>query len=118
MLNKVDLKKDGAFKSDVEISALTGEGMEILMNEMKTKSIGSQSYTEKTVVVSNIRHFDSLKKAKESLIKAGDSIANKLSGEFISVDIRNAESSLGEIIGKVTTEDILNNIFSKFCIGK
>ena len=118
VLNKVDLKKDGAFKSDVEISALTGEGMEILMNEMKTKSIGSQSYTEKTVVVSNIRHFDSLKKAKESLIKAGDSIANKLSGEFISVDIRNAESSLGEIIGKVTTEDILNNIFSKFCIGK
>lgn len=118
VLNKVDLKKEGAFKSDVEISALTGEGMDFLMNEMKTKSIGSQSYTEKTAVVSNVRHFNSLKKAKESLIKAGNSITKKLSGEFISVDLRNAESSLGEIIGKVTTEDILNNIFSKFCIGK
>jgi tRNA modification GTPase len=41
-----------------------------------------------------------------------------MSGEFISVDLRNAENSLGEIIGKVTSDDILNNIFSKFCIGK
>jgi tRNA modification GTPase len=41
-----------------------------------------------------------------------------MSGEFIAVDLRNAESSLGEIIGKVTSDDILNNIFSKFCIGK
>jgi len=43
---------------------------------------------------------------------------NKMTGEFISVDLRLAEEHLGEIIGKVTTDDILNNIFSKFCIGK
>jgi tRNA modification GTPase len=41
-----------------------------------------------------------------------------MSGEFISVNLRNAAGSLGEIIGEVTSEDILNNIFTKFCIGK
>lgn len=118
VLNKIDLEHEGHFNADVEISALTGEGMSILLDEMREKAIGSESYTEKTAIVSNIRHVDALKKAKESLIKAGDSISQKLSGEFIAVDLRNAESSLGEIIGKVTTDDILNNIFSKFCIGK
>ncbi|MCK7527178.1 MAG: hypothetical protein MZV64_61000 [Ignavibacteriales bacterium] len=46
------------------------------------------------------------------------SINQKYSGEFIAVDIRNAADFLGEIIGEVTSEDVLNNIFSKFCIGK
>ena len=41
-----------------------------------------------------------------------------MSGEFIAVDLRNAENNLGEIIGEVTSDDILNNIFTKFCIGK
>ncbi|HDY75085.1 MAG TPA: tRNA uridine-5-carboxymethylaminomethyl(34) synthesis GTPase MnmE, partial [Candidatus Marinimicrobia bacterium] len=67
---------------------------------------------------SNIRHFECLKKAKESLITARESVKNRMSGEFIAVDLRNAEQNLAEIIGVVTTDDILNNIFSKFCIGK
>ncbi|MFC2134131.1 tRNA uridine-5-carboxymethylaminomethyl(34) synthesis GTPase MnmE [Bacteroidota bacterium] len=118
VLNKIDLPHEGHFKADVDVSALTGEGMEILLEEMRKRGAGSESYTEKTAIVSNIRHFNALKKAKEGLLTAGDSISNKLSGEFISVDLRNAESFLGEIIGKVTTDDILNNIFSNFCIGK
>jgi tRNA modification GTPase len=59
-----------------------------------------------------------LKKSKEFLVKAKETIANNFTGEFIAVDLRNAESALGEIIGKVTTDDILNNIFDNFCIGK
>lgn len=118
VLNKIDLKKEGIFEADAEISALTGEGMEKLLEKMKIKGVGSESYTEKTAIVSNIRHFDALKKARISLLNARESIEKQLSGEFISVDLRNAESSLGEIIGKVTSDDILNNIFSKFCIGK
>ena len=68
--------------------------------------------------MSSLRHYDALKKAKESLLNAGESISKALTGEFVSIDLRNAEGSLGEIIGKITTEDILNNIFKKFCIGK
>ena len=65
-----------------------------------------------------MRHYECLKKAKENLLKANESAKNKMSGEFISVDIRNAENDLAEIIGDVTNDDILNNIFTKFCIGK
>ncbi|MCF8243464.1 MAG: tRNA uridine-5-carboxymethylaminomethyl(34) synthesis GTPase MnmE [Melioribacteraceae bacterium] len=116
--NKFDLKSDKSFKADIYISALTGEGIEGLFSMMKEKAVGSKSYSEKTAVVSNLRHYSALKKSKEHLEMAKQSISQKLSGEFISVDLRNAESTLGEIIGKVTTDDILNNIFSKFCIGK
>ena len=53
-----------------------------------------------------------------ALSQARESARNKMSGEFISVDLRNAENDLAEIIGEVTSDDILNNIFTKFCIGK
>lgn len=118
VLNKVDIEHKNKFNFDVEISAKTGEGIELLFRKLKEKAIGSKSYTEKTAIVSNLRHYNSLKKAKENLISAKQSISLKLTGEFISVDLRNAENSLGEIIGKITSEEILNNIFSKFCIGK
>ena len=118
IVNKIDLNSQDKTKSDVKISALTGEGIDGLFSLLKEKAVGSQSYSEKTAVVSNIRHFYALKKAKECLLNAINSIDNKMTGEFIAVDLRNAESSLGEIIGKVTTDDILNNIFAKFCIGK
>ncbi|MDH7604184.1 MAG: tRNA uridine-5-carboxymethylaminomethyl(34) synthesis GTPase MnmE [Melioribacter sp.] len=118
VVNKIDLKKINDNRYDVGISAKTGEGIEDLFQKLKEKAIGTNIYTEKTAIVSNIRHYNALKKAKEHLINAKISISEKLTGEFIAVDLRNAENSLSEIIGKVTTDDILNNIFSKFCIGK
>lgn len=118
VVNKIDLNKNIESKFDVGISTKTGEGIEQLFSQLKTKALGTKTYTEKTAVVSNIRHFSILSKAKENLQSAIKSINDKMSGEYISVDLRNAEISLGEIIGKVTSEDILNNIFSKFCIGK
>ena len=116
--NKVDLEKPDNIKYDALISAKTGEGIEKLFAKLKEVALGTSNYTEKTAIVTNIRHFDSLKKAVEDLQSAKSSIDQSLTGEFISVDLRNAESSLGEIIGVITSEDILNNIFSKFCIGK
>lgn len=116
--NKIDLSKEESNLYDVGISAKTGEGIEELFSKLKEKALGSEAYTEKSAIVSNARHFASLKKAKDNLISAKKSISGKLTGEFIAVDLRNSENSLGEIIGKVTSDDILNNIFSKFCIGK
>jgi len=118
VVNKIDLRDDRSISSDSYISAITGSGISDLLDLLKEKAIGSQSYSEKNAVVSNVRHYNALKKTKLSLVHAKNSIKNKLSGEFIAVDLRNAENFLGEIIGKVTTDDILNNIFSKFCIGK
>lgn len=117
-LNKIDLFKESPKPTDVKISAKTGEGIENLFIKLKEKAIGSESYTEKTAIVTNLRHHNCLKKSRENLINARESILKKMSGEFISVDLRNAEMNLAEIIGEMTSEDILNNIFMKFCIGK
>jgi len=116
--NKVDICNPNPDEYDVLISAKTGEGILGLFEKLKTIALGSSTYTEKTAIVTNIRHYQSLKKACDSLQSAKESISQHLTGEFISVDLRNAENSLGEIIGTITSDDILNNIFSKFCIGK
>ncbi|MDX1699438.1 MAG: tRNA uridine-5-carboxymethylaminomethyl(34) synthesis GTPase MnmE, partial [Melioribacteraceae bacterium] len=84
----------------------------------KSKSIIADTFSEKNVLVTSLRHKNALQDSVNYLRKAVKSIDENLSGEFISVDLRNAESALGEIIGKVTSDDVLNNIFSQFCIGK
>jgi len=118
VMNKIDLTHNIDIKTDLRVSALTGEGFKELFKLLKTKSLGSKSYTEKSAIVSNIRHYSALKNARTNLVDAKNSLVNEMTGEFVSVDLKLAEESLGEIIGKVTTDDILNNIFSKFCIGK
>ena len=118
VLNKIDLKDTNNVKADVKLSAKTGEGISNLLNLLKEKALGNSSYSEKTAIVSNMRHYECLKRAKENLLKARESTKNKMSGEFISIDLRNAGNDLAEIIGEVTNDDILNNIFTKFCIGK
>ncbi len=116
--NKHDLFSGIRDLVGLPISAKTGEGMDTFIKLMKEKGMVSDAYSEKNVLVTNLRHKTALEKAVFHLEKAIESISKSLTGEFISVDLRNAESSLGEIIGIVTTDDILNNIFSNFCIGK
>jgi len=118
LVNKIDLEKGKHKQETINISAKTGEGIKEFVELLKQKSLVTESFSEKSAVVSNLRHKTALEKAADHLEKAVESIDNKFSGEFISVDLRNAESALGEIIGKITTDDILNNIFSQFCIGK
>jgi tRNA modification GTPase len=118
VLNKLDLTPNSDNESNVKISVLNGSGIDELLELLKEKSLGSKSFTEKSAVINNVRHFDALSKAKIDLEEGVASLNNNLSGEFISVNLRGAEDALGEIIGKVTTDDILNNIFHNFCIGK
>ncbi len=103
---------------EIKISVKENIGVDNLLETLKEKAIGSNSFTEKSAVVNNVRHFNALSKAKNDLEGAVTSLRNSMSGEFISIGLRGAEESLGEIIGKVRTDDILNNIFDNFCIGK
>ncbi|MGD1044040.1 MAG: tRNA uridine-5-carboxymethylaminomethyl(34) synthesis GTPase MnmE [Bacteroidota bacterium] len=103
----------------VDTSALNNLGMERLKDVLFKKVLKKTHAQEKeSVIITNERHFSAMLKAKESLTSALDSLKKGESEEFITVDLRMAIDSIGEIIGLVTTEDILNNIFSKFCIGK
>ena len=78
----------------------------------------TQVGNRESVTITNERHYFALVRAKEGLQSSIESLKLGESEEFIAVDLRLAIDSIGEIIGLVTTEDILNNIFSKFCIGK
>lgn len=69
-------------------------------------------------VVTNIRHYEALQKALEALQKSQQGLENKLSGELLAFDLREALENLGSISGEVSNDEVLNSIFSRFCIGK
>ena len=124
--NKVDLqvnKMPFEYNSEkvliVETSAMNDEGVEKLKTTLFKKVLDqTQAESSVSVIITNVRHYSALVKAKQSLKYALKSLKSGKSEEFIAVDLRAAIDSIGEIVGLVTTEDILNNIFSKFCIGK
>ncbi|WP_017258960.1 tRNA uridine-5-carboxymethylaminomethyl(34) synthesis GTPase MnmE [Pedobacter arcticus] len=70
------------------------------------------------VIVSNIRHLEALQKTEDALNRVMGGIDNPVTSDFLALDIKQALHYLGEIVGVVTTDDLLDNIFSKFCIGK
>jgi tRNA modification GTPase len=70
------------------------------------------------VVVTNLRHYQSLMHTNESLERVLKSMSDGITGDFLAMDIRQSLHYLGEITGAITTDDLLENIFSKFCIGK
>ena len=114
LLNKIDLGDDPSLRADVRISAKTGAGMGNLFKKMKEKTISTHTYTEKNAIVTTLRHYNSLKKAGECLMQAKKTLEENLTGEFVASDIRNASAALAEIIGVVTSDDVLDRIFSKF----
>ena len=118
ILNKIDLKMQTNYLADFKVSAISSEGMFQFIEGLKGFALGESAYTEKDAIVTNVRHVNCLVRANEGLKKAIDTIKKNLSGEFIASDLRVTEMALAEIIGEVTPEDILNNIFSKFCVGK
>jgi tRNA modification GTPase len=118
--NKIDLcegisrqETDGRFF----VSALRGDGIDLLKNGLFKVAVG-QNVNESSIVVTNARHRDALSRAKKSLSLAMESLKGHKSGEFMALDLRGGLNALGEITGEVTTDDILNSIFSKFCVGK
>lgn len=77
-----------------------------------------RTITTGDVLVTNLRHYQNLLQTNEALTRVLDSMDNGITGDFLAMDIRQALHYLGEITGSITTEDLLDNIFSKFCIGK
>jgi len=124
VINKKDIKsrefqlpeslKD---KPVVEISALKGEGIEELKELIFTTTISGR-YEQEGLIVTKLRHKVALDKALEALNNALQSFKNKEPLEITAMFLREALSFLGQIVGIVTTEEILELIFSEFCIGK
>ena len=120
LANKSDIsqkKTDSCEKGVIYISAMEGFGMDSLKKELVTQVVGDFSLANDTIV-SNARHYDALRRTAESLEKARFGLENNITADFVAMDIRQAMYDLGTITGDISTDDLLGNIFSKFCIGK
>lgn len=91
----------------------TDELQELLYNAAKLPELSDQD-----IMVTNMRHYDALKQAHTAIVRVQDGLNDRISGDFLSQDIRECLHYLGEITGQITTDEVLGNIFSKFCIGK
>jgi tRNA modification GTPase len=99
------------------ISAKYNIGIDKLRSALRECTDTTQ-LNSSSVVVTNMRHYAALERASESLNMALQAISNNLPSDLLSEDIRQTLHHLGEITGDITSDDILHNIFSKFCIGK
>ena len=107
-----DLKGDRLF-----ISAKTRRDTDHLQ-ELLVQAAAIPSLSEEDVIVTNLRHYESLTKALDAIRRVKEGIEMGITHDFLSQDIRECMFYLGEITGQISTDEILGNIFSKFCIGK
>ncbi len=118
-ISVVDLKKRFVNDRMVSISALKGEGIDALKKNIYSCLI-QQDFrsTAEYPIVANIRHRDALARIRDNLLNAVKGMEEGTSIEFIACEIRSALEGLGEVVGETTSEEILNSIFERFCIGK
>jgi len=99
-------------------SAKTGEGLDTLLKAVDSLIWSAGTPQRDEVMISNLRHKEALERAYEALQRVLQGLQSSLSPEFIALEMREVLLNLGAIIGTNITEDILNSIFSRFCIGK
>ncbi|MFP4285198.1 MAG: tRNA uridine-5-carboxymethylaminomethyl(34) synthesis GTPase MnmE, partial [Desulfovermiculus sp.] len=102
----------------IGVSASTGQGMDSLVQAIRDRIVGRAPEPSGHELVPNLRQRDLLDRVMQSLDEASQALDSGMPADVILVPVQDAVSGLGEITGEVSTEDILERIFSKFCIGK
>ena len=127
MLNKMDLPVVTSptallahcpKKRVVETVIPEGKGLDKLKATISEELLGGELVIGESPIVTNARHQEALRRANEGLGYAIESLENAMPPDLIAVDLRISLDGLGDIVGKTTTEDILDRIFSQFCVGK
>lgn len=121
--NKIDLPArlalpDGLKASVVEVCCLSGQGIEQLKDAIKELIWAGEIRAEMLQVMINSRHQEALNRARAATQRALDALRAEQTLELAAMDLRIAVNAVGEIVGKTSTEDLLDAIFSQFCIGK
>ena len=118
--NKVDLlgerREVKGEEARILLSAKSGN-VEVLKEQLITYA-AEQCDMRNAVTISNTRHYEALVRAQEAIRRVQEGLHMQVSGEFLSMDLQDCLSALGEITGQISSQEVLNNIFSKFCIGK
>ena len=105
------------YHTPLVVSAKSKEGLEALLQKLSELTAWSTTSASQTIVT-NARHADALRRTLEAIQRSLDAVALSIPGDLLAQDLRVALDSLGEITGTISTDDLLANIFSKFCIGK
>ncbi len=121
--NKVDLTHRLTFPAGldsrvVEVCCLTGQGIEGLKDAVKELAWSGEIRAEMLETTINVRHQQALLRGREGTLRALEGLKAEQTLELVAMDLRIAVNAIGEIVGKTTTEDLLDSIFSQFCIGK
>ncbi len=123
--NKIDLGRKlrlpvgaGEQAAVVEVSCLTGKGLEELKQAIKQMVWSGEIQADMLQVMINSRHQEALKRARQATVQTVEALQADHSLELVALDLRIAVNAVGEIVGQTTTEDLLDSIFSQFCIGK
>lgn len=117
---KADIEADKEWRTefDLKISAVEGEKINDLKQLLKDRALENKHYDASSLLVTSSRHRDALQKTQEHVQAALKGLNMNMTGDFLSIDLRAALKELGTITGEITTEDLLDSIFSRFCIGK
>jgi tRNA modification GTPase len=102
----------------VEVSCHTGIGVEAVKEAIKTIVWSGEIKAEMLQVMINARHQDALRRARDATQRALEALVAGETLELPAMDLRIGVNAVGEVVGKTTTEDLLDSIFSQFCIGK
>ena len=111
--NKKDISSQ---QSGISISAKNGD-IQPLLSRLE-EEVGRLTKHSDSVLVSNVRHYEALCRAQDALERVGSGLQDGLSGELLAMDLHDALDALGEITGQVSSQEVLNTIFERFCIGK
>jgi tRNA modification GTPase len=112
--NQIDLRDEAI----INISAKNKEGLDQLADSVKKLFIDEKVLKSNHTILSNTRHIGKFKEVKQALLDAQNASIDGVPIDFVEIDLRKAWSSLGDITGQSTSEDLLDHLFSKFCLGK
>jgi len=124
--NKNDKEIESSTKSEIEetglpvieVSAIRGSRITELQKMIVQRVKVNTNNLDEDILITNQRQYEIFKRTRDALNQALESLNKNFGNEFIAVDMKNAIDALSEITGEISTDDILNNIFSNFCIGK
>ena len=119
--NKIDLPPKLNLSSTlqiIDVCCITGKGIETLKDAIKNLAWSGEIKSEMLQVMINSRHQDALNRARDATVRTIDALRSGATLELAAMDLRIAVNAVGEIVGKTATEDLLDMIFSQFCIGK
>lgn len=115
--NEIELRKEFSEFDPVYISAKESKNIDVLQNKL-VGLFDARTVNTTDTIITNARHSDSLKRANVALIKVSKGLDEQIAGDLLALEIRYALEELGSITGEVTNDDLLDSIFTKFCIGK